>query len=569
MHKFKIELISDLCSSSGENYGATIDSDVCYDKYGFPYIQAKRIKGCLREVALELMDWEDTIHIDEIFGKSGDENGGKESIIIKDALLENYENIAKMVQNSEYKMYLHPQNILENYTYVRVQTAVDADGIAEENSLRYTRVVKKGVVFECEFELNDKYIEEFKKCIKGFKRTGLNRNRGIGYIKCEYVPVVKNNTFAKPDYKFDDNNEYELKYFIELESTMMFPKAEGGATNTETFIPGSSIMGYFASQYSKNKHDDFKELFLDGNLFFQNAYISDGKNRYLPVSSSIVKKKDAGIEENCFNKLNDIQYDENSPIIQTKAVGDKYIFVEDENFAEAKMLSVDTEVCYHHKRSEDKAVGMAEGKNFYQYSSISKGQVFAGIIRGNGKYLKKVLELFPNDGVITLGRSKTAQYGRGRIINIKKVKVPSKKANSKEFVIELRSPTILLNEFGVVSTDVKELKKAVEDKVPVIINKTFLRYKTVGGYNVKWNLPKPQTLAFDAGTVCVFQTTIDADISKLNHVNIGERVSEGFGEISAYPYDKLKSEIMLNLYKKENSSKQDLSHSNWCKTQCI
>ena len=47
--KLKITLKSDLCVGSGYSFAGIIDSDICYDDCGFPYIPAKRIKGCLRE----------------------------------------------------------------------------------------------------------------------------------------------------------------------------------------------------------------------------------------------------------------------------------------------------------------------------------------------------------------------------------------------------------------------------------------------------------------------------------------------------------------------------------------
>lgn len=55
-----------------------VDTDVVYDKYGIPYIPAKRIKGCIREAALELLEFglisKDTY--EKLFGKEGDQQSG-------------------------------------------------------------------------------------------------------------------------------------------------------------------------------------------------------------------------------------------------------------------------------------------------------------------------------------------------------------------------------------------------------------------------------------------------------------------------------------------------------------
>ena len=69
----QIKLLSDLCASSGETYNSYVDTDVVYDDYGLPYIPAKRIKGCIREAALELVEWglfEKSLY-ENLFGKEG------------------------------------------------------------------------------------------------------------------------------------------------------------------------------------------------------------------------------------------------------------------------------------------------------------------------------------------------------------------------------------------------------------------------------------------------------------------------------------------------------------------
>ena len=35
-YRIKIELLSDMCVSDGGIYNSAIDTDICYDEYGFP-----------------------------------------------------------------------------------------------------------------------------------------------------------------------------------------------------------------------------------------------------------------------------------------------------------------------------------------------------------------------------------------------------------------------------------------------------------------------------------------------------------------------------------------------------
>ena len=73
--KLKVTLLSDLCVSAGESYNAYVDIEAVYDEYGIPFIPAKRLKGCIREAALELVEWgvyDKTVY-ESLFGKEGKE----------------------------------------------------------------------------------------------------------------------------------------------------------------------------------------------------------------------------------------------------------------------------------------------------------------------------------------------------------------------------------------------------------------------------------------------------------------------------------------------------------------
>ena len=87
--RIKLELISDLCTSSGDTVSGIIDTEICYDENGIPYIPAKRVKGCLKEAALELKDAlgnefdEETFT--KLFGKSGDDRSA--SLVISNGYI--------------------------------------------------------------------------------------------------------------------------------------------------------------------------------------------------------------------------------------------------------------------------------------------------------------------------------------------------------------------------------------------------------------------------------------------------------------------------------------------------
>lgn len=67
-----ITLCSDLCAGSGYAYAGVIDSDICYDDFGLPYIPAKRLKGCMRESAQSILyDFISQEDVEKLFGAAG------------------------------------------------------------------------------------------------------------------------------------------------------------------------------------------------------------------------------------------------------------------------------------------------------------------------------------------------------------------------------------------------------------------------------------------------------------------------------------------------------------------
>ena len=82
--KLNLKLLSDTLIGSGEGWGAIIDNDIVFDDFGLPYIPARRVKGCLRESALEVMEMFEQSGISfasrgdigTLFGKPGQSESG-------------------------------------------------------------------------------------------------------------------------------------------------------------------------------------------------------------------------------------------------------------------------------------------------------------------------------------------------------------------------------------------------------------------------------------------------------------------------------------------------------------
>ena len=131
-----ITLKSDLCAGSGYSCAGIVDSDLCYDIYGIPYIPAKRLKGCLREAAgLIGLTEEET---GRIFGKAGQQKA--QGVFLGNAYIEGYEELYRELKEAGpvVRNYMTPQNVLDQFTMIKAQTKIMENGVAKDNSLRYT-----------------------------------------------------------------------------------------------------------------------------------------------------------------------------------------------------------------------------------------------------------------------------------------------------------------------------------------------------------------------------------------------------------------------------------------------
>ncbi len=194
MYRLTIEPLSYVLIGSGYGYGALIDSDVVFDGYGIPYLPAKRIKGLLRESAIEICEM--TLDFDEknilsLFGDST--NSGL--IKISNFFITDYPQIMQWLrwafngEKSNIKKLVNQQSVLNTFTELRQSTAIEEDkGVAKEGSLRTVRVLKpnEALKFHGTIEkLNDNKDETLLTyaCLN-LKRMGTKRNRGFGRIAC-------------------------------------------------------------------------------------------------------------------------------------------------------------------------------------------------------------------------------------------------------------------------------------------------------------------------------------------------------------------------------------------------
>ncbi len=602
MEKLLITLKSDLCSGSGFSFAGIIDSDVSFDKYGFPYISGRRIKGCMREAAELLGIYEDDIT--SIFGKryAGEYDTGT-GISISDAYpigIPSQEDMEIIYSDADIKKYLGQERVVNCFTSIRSQTKIESStGIAKDNTLRFTRVVNKDcfadkqpLQFTAQISIPENIRTEVIKIIKSTRNLGMDRNRGLGSVKLELIEGDEKDTnstsgILRSNTEYDENDKIRISYVIRNESPLVISSEKD--TVSMDYIPGYTVLGAFAKVYlsegaNSAESEEFKDLFLNGKTVFSNlnhAEKIDGKWYLFHEAPSYINRlkktaklvdTDVLIEKDEQDRIpeNDDYYYKNGN--QPKKLTGKYIAKIGNKYA---VSEVSKEIVYHHTKKSEKT-DASNGNRLFFFEAVSKGQLFAGEIITDGRYAQTILNVL-DKGYIYLGKSRSAQYGRCKIlkdsIEVTGVKETETKTELKEgsvFLINLQSDAVFMDKEGNYTSDYKTVWNIIRESINAADEDPGKSYAKTGvtcGYSGIWNLHKQEIPVVLAGSTFAF-------ISK-NHMVypddfpdfLGIKNSEGFGkfEIEVHPdtykLDELKKEIKtefpsLELIKKNKLLKE-------------
>lgn len=525
--QLKITLKSDTLLGTGTSLAGIIDSITAEDKYGIPYIPAKRIYGILRENA-EMIRSIKQDDIDEMFGKSGMHNSSV--FHLHNGYINDYEQLESYIKTKVKNTLLSPSNVRSAFTYERTATAIEND-TAKENSLRTVSVLKKGLVFNLDAEFPDSYRETIDKVCKATRKIGSNRNRGYGECTIELIVNQQQNISNAAPNSYNEDTIIEMQVIVKLKSALIM-EMDGKPLD---YIPGSSLLGFFAGKYIKenniksaHKNSDFRDLFLNNNTVFTNAYPLIDKNRANPCPLSIrMLKNKEGFADLLHNETEE----------QLRGIPGNYYTMDSDNLI---FVNPETELHYHHKRPADKSKGSPyEGNDdssgsYFQYSMISSGQLYAFSIIGKNSLINKIKI---NKGMdLWLGKSRKTEYGHVEIVDvsISEVKGTSIKLKSNdELVLTLISDFVYSVE-NPIQYLIEELNKkfGIESKSFTVIKK-ILKIGDAGGHYGVWNLPKPKMHSMEKGSeIRLKYSGEDREIELDNSLYLGYRNAEGYGEVA-------------------------------------
>ncbi len=549
--RIRITLKSDLCAGSGYSYAGIIDSDVCYDQAGIPYIPARRIKGLLRESA-EMIGVDTTV-----FGKWGQDNVKERTgLSISNAYIENYFEIRKALdeakENDAIENLLSPDAVLSQFSSVKAATALDQAGSAKENSLRFMRIVNhyspfdknKEQIFYADVQIPDRSgVSQISAACLALRHMGVGRNRGLGNVVFALEEEQKKEQrLSRPELVDESRGSGKavLTYTVRSESCLMLSKKN--SQESERFMDGMSVLGYFASAYlrSGNKAEDeaFENLFLKGGVSFSPLFPSDETGRiFYPAPSFINRLKKTGDYVNVSIPRKEQLIE---PGNQPKKLTGKFLAFPEDGEGAMELKEVQTEILYHNRHEKQDLEKM-----LYAFEAVSPNQYFTGHITGDVCDLRKLYQAIGEDGMLTFGKSRGAQYGLCRVVSASLSDLPhiGKEDSGERYTLLLsegekilvtfRSDGLFMDGEGNYSVSLREALSQVKSKLGICsAEEGYLEAdvrEIVGHYGV-WNLKRQTIPSIQAGSTFEFCLKEACVLPRSAHV--GVRNAEGFGEVS-------------------------------------
>lgn len=203
----KIDCLSDAAFGRGDGVAGVVDAELQHDKEGFVFMSGKTLKGLLSASCAELMHaliaagqsqkWEKIAS--NMFGDPGHVEAHMGNLHVGDARLpESLRTVGGKMSRIDR---------LESLTTIRTQTAIDpVTGAPMDHSLRSIRVILRGTSFVSRLEhdlwdtssAKEDELALLAAVVKGLRRAGTSRNRGLGKIKVELFDADPFSKDVKP-----------------------------------------------------------------------------------------------------------------------------------------------------------------------------------------------------------------------------------------------------------------------------------------------------------------------------------------------------------------------------------
>jgi CRISPR-associated protein Csx10 len=358
-------------------------------------------------------------------------------------------------------------------------------------------------------------------------------------------------------------NQYSyLPYSLKLNSSVIITAPGGDANSSSTlpYIPGLAVRGALAKALGdpgvdSSRQHEFHELVLGGMVRYLNAYPIINKLRALPTPVSLRLRKYR--PENKRDTIDTIDLAADDwPEEELIPIPEDFLTL---GAAQPALYHPKISSRIHHQRDREKGRAWKDPQGnthgaIFTFESLEVNQAFAGLILLRSKKKeeldrleRRIKELLGN--TLLVGRSRRSGYGGMASIEWGNRQHHETEGVGKEglrplnrnigqgeqFRLLMISPCIARN-----SATGQPDPAALEDKIVncfsnrVEVIRKVWTFVTIGGFNRKWRLELPQTLAVSAGSVLVLEANQAISLDELHeieHEGLGERKGEGYGRL--------------------------------------
>ena len=350
-------------------------------------------------------------------------------------------------------------------------------------------------------------------------------------------------------------------YTLTLQAPLLITSLEGDPNSARSldFIPGSSIRGAFASRLDPNK-DTFKQYILSGEVCFLNAYPTVDGQRALPTPISFRQEKygDTVHDLAFYSGQSGSGSADVWPDEQLKGTEASFLSLDQADLHTA-FVTLESRVHQQRDRSagraytyRDPVTGAEEARGtIFIYEAIEAGQQFQGIVAISGQGQNEIDKIWGDlkcvvGDRLSLGRSRNARYGGGAVIawgtprcyeTVDATGVIRHDLQCDACFCVFLTSDYIGRDAGSGQSDPTAFRQDIIRRIGgnrVEVLHTRWAFRPVGGFNRKWGIQLPQTLALRAGSLLVLKAksaiTYDG-LAAIEQTGLGERRPEGFGRV--------------------------------------
>lgn len=198
-YQLRLTLLSDATFGRGDGVAGLVDAEVQHDDVGLPFLAGRTLKGLLGAECADIVYVLDSARPDQtdrwratanrLFGRSGAGLEGQAILHVGAARLP--DDLRRALRADVQHGRLTPVEVLETVSALRRQTAMDAWGSPQENTLRTMRVILRGAVFGAPLDFATEPTADdlalLAASVKALRRAGTGRNRGRGRVQAELL----------------------------------------------------------------------------------------------------------------------------------------------------------------------------------------------------------------------------------------------------------------------------------------------------------------------------------------------------------------------------------------------